>query len=60
MLKYLYDAAKAALEDSPFGNAMGARGIDVEYRPGEQLRTELAREYKLHTDILRRIGMLKR
>jgi hypothetical protein len=38
---------------------MAARGIDVDYRPGETLRADLWREYRLHTEILRRIGMLK-
>lgn len=38
---------------------MAERGIDVDYRPGEPLRADLWREYKLHTEILRRIGMLK-
>jgi len=35
------------------------RGVDVDYRPGDQLRGELWREYRLHTTILRRIGMIK-
>jgi len=39
---------------------MAERGIDVDYRPGEPLRADLWREYKLHNDILRRIGMLKK
>ena len=58
--KYLHDAAKAAIEDPKFGKLMAERGIDVDYRPGEPLRADLWREYKLHTDILRRVGMLKK
>jgi tripartite-type tricarboxylate transporter receptor subunit TctC len=58
-VKYLHDAAKAAIEDPQFAAAMAARGIDVDYRPGETLRADLWREYRLHTSILRRIGMLK-
>lgn len=58
-LKYIHDAAKAAIEDPGFVNQMTTRGIDVDYRPGDKLRADLWREYKLHTDILRRIGMLK-
>ncbi len=38
---------------------MEMRGVDVDYRPGDQLRADLWREYKLHTEILRRIGMIK-
>jgi tripartite-type tricarboxylate transporter receptor subunit TctC len=57
--KYLHDAAKAAIEDPKFAADMANRGIDVDYRPGNQLRADLWREYKLHTEILRRIGMLK-
>lgn len=58
-LKYIHDAAKAAVEDPAFVNHMAARGIDVDYRPGDKLRADLWREYKLHTEILRRIGMIK-
>jgi hypothetical protein len=39
---------------------MAERGIDVDYRPAEALRAGLWREYKAHTEILRRIGMLKK
>ncbi len=59
IVRYLHDAAKEAIEDPKFGKLMAERGIDVDYRPGEALRTDLWREYKLHTEILRRIGMLK-
>ena len=58
-IKYLHDAAKAAIEDPAFVSAMDQRGVDLDYRPGDQLRADLWREYRLHTDILRRIGMLK-
>lgn len=60
LLGYVHDAARAAVEDSAFASVMTARGVDVDYRPGEQLRGDLWKEYKLHTEILRRIGMLKR
>ena len=60
VVKYLHDAAKEAIEDPKFAKLMGERGIDVDYRPGEPLRADLWREYKVHTDILRRIGMLKK
>ena len=59
VVKYLHDAAKEAIEDPKFARLMGERGIDVDYRTGEALRADLAREYKVHNDILRRIGMLK-
>src|SRR5713226_7133265 len=59
VVRYLHDAAKAAIEDPQFAATMAARGIDVDYRPGEALRADLWREYRLHTEILRRIGMLK-
>lgn len=59
VLQYLHDAARTAMVEPAFANAMSARGIDIDYRPGQQLRADLWKEYKLHTDILRRIGMLK-
>lgn len=60
ILKYIHDAVKPAIEDPAFARAMELRGIDVDYRPGDKLRADLWREYKLHTDILRRIGMIKK
>ena len=59
VLAYLHDAARAAIEEPAFREAMAGRGIDVDYRPGTQLRGDLWKEYKLHTEILNRIGMIK-
>jgi len=59
VVKYLHDAAKEAIEDPKFAKLMTERGIDVDYRSGDALRAGLWREYKAHTEILRRIGMLK-
>ena len=58
--RYVHDAAKAAIDDPKFAADMNNRGIDVDYRPGSTLRADLWREYKLHTTILQRIGMLKK
>jgi tripartite-type tricarboxylate transporter receptor subunit TctC len=58
--KALHDAAKAAIEEPKFAADMANRGIDVDYRPGSALRADLWREYKVHTEILRRTGMLKK
>jgi tripartite-type tricarboxylate transporter receptor subunit TctC len=59
IIKYVHDAVKPAIEDSAFGKAMELRGINVDYRPADKLRADLWREYKAHTQILRRIGMIK-
>ena len=59
VIKHIHDAAKAAMEEPSFAAAMDLRGVDVDYRPGDKLRADLWREYKLHTDILKRIGMIK-
>jgi tripartite-type tricarboxylate transporter receptor subunit TctC len=59
VVKYVHDAVKPAIESPAFAKAMELRGINVDYRPGDKLRADLWREYKLHTDILRRIGMIK-
>jgi len=58
--RYVHDAAKAAIEDPKFAADMTNRGIDVDYRPGNALRSDLWREYKVHAAILQRIGMLKK
>jgi tripartite-type tricarboxylate transporter receptor subunit TctC len=60
VIRYIHDAAKAAIEDPKFAADMANRGIDVDYRPGPALRSDLWREYQLHTELLRRIGMLKK
>jgi tripartite-type tricarboxylate transporter receptor subunit TctC len=60
VIRYLHDAAKAAIDDPKFTADMANRGIDVDYRPGNTLRADLWREYKVHTEILRRIGILKK
>jgi tripartite-type tricarboxylate transporter receptor subunit TctC len=59
VIKQIHDAAKAAIEEPSFKAAMDSRGIDVDYRPGETVRADLWREYKAHTAILKRIGMIK-
>ena len=60
VIRYVHDAAKSAIDDPKFAADMANRGIDVDYRPGPRLRADLWREYKLHTEILGRIGMLKK
>jgi tripartite-type tricarboxylate transporter receptor subunit TctC len=60
VMRHVHDAAKAAIEDPKFAADMSNRGIDVDYRPGSTLRADLWREYKVHTAILQRIGMLKK
>lgn len=57
--RYIHDAVQPAIEDPAFAKAMALRGIDVDYRPADQLRADLWREYKAHTEILRRIGMIR-
>ena len=60
VVRYLHDAAKAAIDDPKFAADMANRGIDVDYRPGATLHADLWREYKLHTELLRRVGLLKK
>lgn len=60
VLKYLDDAAKETIQGPKFAQTLAERGMDADYRPGGVLRAGLWREYKAHTDILRRIGMLKK
>jgi tripartite-type tricarboxylate transporter receptor subunit TctC len=60
VVKYLHDSVKVAVEDPKFVETMGARGVEADYRPGDVLRADVWREYKLHTEILTRIGMIKK
>jgi tripartite-type tricarboxylate transporter receptor subunit TctC len=59
VLQYLHDAAREGISQPLFADAMATRGIDVDYRPGDQLRADLWKEYKLNGELLRRIGMIK-
>jgi tripartite-type tricarboxylate transporter receptor subunit TctC len=59
-LKYLHDAAKAAIEEPSFVTLMNNRGVDIEYKNGEKCREDLWKEYREHTEILKRLGMLKK
>jgi len=59
IVKQIHDAAKAVVDDPAFKKTMDARGVDVDYRAGESLRADLWREYKLDTDILKRIGLIR-
>jgi tripartite-type tricarboxylate transporter receptor subunit TctC len=59
-LKYLHDAAKGAMDSPAFASFVKMRAIEVDYRPMEKLRADLWKEYRATTDILQRLGMLKR
>jgi putative tricarboxylic transport membrane protein len=60
VVRYVHDAAKAAMDDAAFVGFAKVRVIDVDYRAGDRLRADLWQEFKAHTEILKRIGMLKR
>lgn len=60
VVRFVHDAAKAAMDDPSFATFVKARVIDVDYRTGDKLRADLWQEYRAHTEILRRIGMLRK
>ena len=60
VIRYVHDAAKAAMDDPSFAAFVKARVIDVDYRTGDKLRADLWQEYRQHTEILKRIGMLRK
>jgi tripartite-type tricarboxylate transporter receptor subunit TctC len=60
VLKYIHDAAKAALEDAAFVALMKSRGVDIDYKTGDKSRQDLHREFKEHREVLQRLGMLKK
>ena len=59
-LKVLHDSAKAAMEEPSFVALMKSRGVDVDYKSGDKLRQELAREHKEWNEVLKRLGMIKK
>ena len=60
VVRFVHDAVKAAMDDPSFATFVKARVIDVDYRTGDKLRADLWQEYRAHTEILRRIGMLRK
>jgi tripartite-type tricarboxylate transporter receptor subunit TctC len=60
VLKYIHDAAKAAMEEPAFVSLMKSRGVDVDYRPGDKVRQDLWKEHREYTEVLKRLGMLKK
>lgn len=60
VVRYLHDAAKVAMAEPAFVGIAKARGIGVDYRPGDKLRADLWKEYKTHAEILKRLGLLKK
>lgn len=60
IVKFFHDAAKTAMEEPAFQSFVKARAIEAEYRAGDRLRADLWQEYRSHTEILKRIGMIKK
>ena len=60
VLKYIHDAAKAALEEPSFVSLMKSRGVDIEYKTADKVRQDLHKEHKEFRDVLQRLGMLKK
>jgi len=48
-----------SVDDPAFAKTMDRSRRDVDYRAGEPLRADLWREYKVNTEILKRIGLIK-
>jgi len=60
VIKYLHDAAKTAIEEPSFVTLVKNRGVDIDYKTGEKCRADLWKEYREHTEILKRLGMIKK
>jgi len=58
--KYIHDAVKASMEEPLFINTIKQRVIDIDYRAGDQIRADLWKEFKYHTEVLTRMGMIKK
>lgn len=58
--KYIHDAVKAAMEEPSFVNTIKQRVINIDYRAGDQLRADLWKEYRYHTEVLTSLGMIKK
>ena len=60
VVQYLHDAAKVAMEEPTFVNLMKSRAVDIDYKNGDKARADLWQEYRAYSDLLRRLGMIKK
>lgn len=60
VVQYLHDAAKAAMDEPSFVTLMKSRAVDLDYKNGEKARADLWHEYKAYSDLLQRLGMIKK
>jgi len=60
VVQFIHDNAKKAMEDSAFKNLVKSREIEIAYKGGAQLREAVWDQHRKHTEILSRIGLLKR
>ena len=60
VVQYIHDAAKAAMEEPAFVTLMKSRAVDIDYKNGEKARADLWNEYKAYSDLLKRLGMIKK
>ena len=60
VIRYIHDAAKTAIEEPAFINLMKSCGVDIEYKTGDKSRQDLWKEYREYTEVLKRLGMIKK
>jgi tripartite-type tricarboxylate transporter receptor subunit TctC len=60
VVKYIHDAAKAAMDEPTFVNLMKTRAVDLDYKNGDKARQDLWREHRLYTNLLTKLGMIKK
>lgn len=59
VLRYLHDAFKGGMERPAFVELMKQRTVEVDYKSSEQLRGYLTEQFRVHAEILKRLGMAK-
>ncbi len=60
VVQFIHDKAKASMEDPAFKNFVKSREIDIYYLGGESLREGVWDQYRKYTEILTRVGLLKK
>ena len=60
VIQFIHDAAREAMGQPAFVETMKMRLVEIEYRPGDKLRSDLLDEYRTHTTLLRSAGLLKK
>jgi len=60
VVQFIHDKAKTAMDDPAFQKFVKSREIEIHYLGGQKLREGVWEQYRKYTEILSRVGLLKK